>query len=734
MRAVLAVFLAALVVVFAADVRYGGAALPAAGPRATLARILGDGAPHPTGSPALAAMRARIAVMLRELGVTVEERSADACGRYGTCARVHQLVARVRGRDSTGTVALVAHADAVGASGGASDDGAGVAALIEVARVTAKAPPRNDVLFVVLEGEELGLIGAEAFVANETSELRVVINLEARGSRGPAQLFQTSRAAGALVALATRGMARPVGSSLFSTIYERMPNDTDLTVFLDHGYAGLNFAFSDGVEVYHTAHDDLAHQSPGSLAHLTESALGTVSALGQADLRTLGPRQTVWFDVLGAFVIAWPAAWSLPLATLGFAGLLITALLLVRARRVRPSAIALSFVSWLGSVVLCLLGGFGVVSWVKAPASWIAHPSALLWLLFGLPVVSSMALAWAVRDRVSVEASALGIGLVHALLAVVLAHLLPGASYLLVAPTLVAALSYPLLTRRPALAIAAPALTGLLASILVLRTLYPGLGMLVAPAIPAVAALFVLPFTPLFLLLSRRTRGLAAAGLAALSLVAAIVAWTRAPFSADVPRRVNVLHVEEAGVARAVTVIDPTWVGMPWGDAPREMIAALGPDAREGSASPWYPGKAWLASVPALGLAAPEVEVLDRTGGRVRMRVRTKRNAATLIVLAAPESGLVRLDVEGASSAARMFTRGLAPGYRGLRLEGMSDVVLVAELRGGSGELILLDATDTLPAPSVQVAAARPSDALPTQDGDRTLVFRRFRPGMPAGD
>lgn len=737
MRALFAVLLTALLVVLAADVRYGGRSHSSTGPRETLARVLGDGAPHPTGSAALAAVRARIATIFREVGAPAEERSLTACGRYGACARVHQLVARVAGRDSTGTVLLIAHADAVGASGGASDDGAGVAAVLEVARAIARAPARNDVLFVVVEGEELGLIGAEAFVAADprAAEVRAVINLEARGTGGPAQLFQTSRGGGALVALATHGMRRPVGSSLFASVYERMPNDTDLTVFLERGYPGLNFAFSEGVESYHTAHDDLAHQSKGSLAHLTESAMGATTALASADLRTVGPSQTVWFDVLGAFVVAWPSSWSLPLATLGFALVLIAAVRLTRARRVAPSAIALGAASWLGTLVLSGLLGFALAALLKAPVPWIAHPFPLLLALFGAPVLTSLTLAAFTRGaRGSLEGAALGIALSNGVLAIVLAHLLPGASYLLIVPSLVSALSFPLLSRRPVLAVAAPALSGLVASILVLRTLYPGLGMIVAPAIPVVAALYVLPFAPLWMLLSARARARAAAVLALCLAALAAFARTRPTFSADAPRRVNVLHVEEVGAARAVTAIDPTWGASPWGDAPREMIAALGADAREGSPAPWHPRAAWLAASPSLGLAGPEIEVLSRSGapglpaGRVRFRLRSPRGAATMLVLARPDSGLLGLEVEGAVSAATMSARGLLPGHRALRLEGLNDVVLSAELGAGSGELIVLDATDGLPPASAPVAAARPIDAQPTQDGDRTIVFRRFRP------
>src|SRR5690606_14465328 len=60
----------------------------------------------------------------------------------------------------------------------------------------------------------------------------------------------------------------PVSNSLMYSIYKMLPNDTDLTVFREHGSVqGLNFAFIDDHFNYHTKQDDLAHLSHQSVAH-----------------------------------------------------------------------------------------------------------------------------------------------------------------------------------------------------------------------------------------------------------------------------------------------------------------------------------------------------------------------------------------------------------------------------------------------------------------------------------
>ncbi|MBI2391919.1 MAG: M28 family peptidase [Deltaproteobacteria bacterium] len=737
LRAVLATLVAALAIVLIAERRYRGASLPTEPPRATLARVLGDGAPHPTGTRELAAVRGRIADVLRELGLPPEERVALACGRYGTCARVHQLVSRVPGRDSTGSVLLVAHADSVGAGPGASDDGAGVAALLEVARAIRGASPRNDVLLAVLEGEELGLLGAEAFVRTDphAGDVRVVINLEARGTRGPASLFQTSRAGGAWVALATRGLARPVGSSLFATVYERMPNDTDLTVFLKHGKAGLNFAFSGGVEGYHTPLDDLAHQDPHSLAHLTESAMAAVRATADADLRAVPSREDVWFDVLGLSLVRWPAPWSLPLSIVGLLGV---ALGVVRTRS-RVRELVTAFAGWVGALLLTALLGAGITAAAYAaarlPAPWIARPAPILVALFGAPVLVGLSMVALARRAIGMEAMALAVWIAHGLMAAVLSAALPGASYLLVVPTLVAGVAAPFLsTRARGAAIAAPALAGLLVWMVVLRSLYPGLGLVIAPALPVAFALVALPFLPLFAPLFEASDGARRwSPRLALAVVVAATALACAvkPFSRDVPLRVNVLHAQEANATRGVVAADTTWFGASSGDVPREMRAALGAgaEARDGAPVPWHASAAPFRDVAAIDLPAPEVVVLDRDGGSVRLRVTSPRGAPTLLLLSPPASGLLHVDVEGAVSPPSFFLRGLAPGWRGLRLDGVADgVVLRCTFAGAPGEIVVADASAVLPGPATAIAAARPPDAVASQDGDRTIAWRRVRP------
>src|SRR5690606_11536726 len=125
-----------------------------------------------------------------QLGLQARVQRRFACGG-SACATVENLVAHLPGTRPDNAVLLAAHYDSVAAGPGASDDGAGVAVLIETARALRAGPPlARDVWLLASDGEELGLIGAEAFVHEpEFARIATVINLEARGTRGASRLI-----------------------------------------------------------------------------------------------------------------------------------------------------------------------------------------------------------------------------------------------------------------------------------------------------------------------------------------------------------------------------------------------------------------------------------------------------------------------------------------------------------------------------------------------------------------
>jgi hypothetical protein len=122
---------------------------------------------------------------------------------------------------------------------------------------------KNDLIFLLTDGEEAGLIGARGFVQSSplSKEIKLVVNFEARGTSGPVYMFETSSGNERLIREFGKAAPLPAASSLMFGIYGRMPNDTDLTVLKRAGWSGLNLAFIGNPEHYHQPSDDHSHSA-----------------------------------------------------------------------------------------------------------------------------------------------------------------------------------------------------------------------------------------------------------------------------------------------------------------------------------------------------------------------------------------------------------------------------------------------------------------------------------------
>ena len=325
--------------------------------RDVLQRLLGDQAPHPTGSPAQERLRERLLSELRALGLKPELQSGTSCGRFGVCGRVHNVVARLAGREPGPALLIVSHYDSVPAGPGAGDDGSGVAVALEVVRALRAGPAlRNPIVLLFSDGEEFGLLGAELWASDPRNirEIGAVINLEARGSSGPSLMFETGAGNLPLLRRFSEAVARPITSSAFYAVYKRMPNDTDFSVFKARGLPGLNFAFIGNVEHYHTPLDDLGHLELTSLQHQADNALATARALADGDLRALSSRDdAVFFDLFARQTLVWPARLMLPASLAALALLVGTLIIGFWRRALAPLAFVGALFGWPLAMALC---------------------------------------------------------------------------------------------------------------------------------------------------------------------------------------------------------------------------------------------------------------------------------------------------------------------------------------------------------------------------------------------
>jgi acetylornithine deacetylase/succinyl-diaminopimelate desuccinylase-like protein len=331
--------------------------------------------PRPVGSVgngrARAWLKARFAGLGLEVrtqpGVGVRQTNFDKLRKGAVNVSPYEnIIAVLPGRDRADkAVAVMAHYDSAPWANGASDDAAGVAALVETARVLSAGPkPARDVVFLVTDAEEFGLIGAKEFFDLDplATQIGAVVNVEARGSKGRAFMFQTSPGNAALIDLWANNAVSPSGNSLAGDVYRRLPNDTDLSVPLAKGVTGINAAYIDGLYDYHMPTDDIENIDPAAMRHLGNFALTTIRALVFADALPAKAGEAAYFDFFGLFVVDYPA-WG------GWVLLVIGVLLLALAKVQR---IGVGWRQALGGTagMLALMVGVGVFSHFAANVAY----------------------------------------------------------------------------------------------------------------------------------------------------------------------------------------------------------------------------------------------------------------------------------------------------------------------------------------------------------------------------
>lgn len=679
------------------------------------------GGPHPVGSQANAAVREAIVARLRALGFSPQEQRAFVCGDYASCAEVTNVIAKLPGRTNAPAVALVAHYDSVPAGPGAADDGSGIAILLEAARALSSGPPLlRPVVFVFTDAEEVGLLGARAFVDRHplARDLHAVVNVEARGSTGPSLLFEARGAEAHLVERYAEAVPHPVTSSLFTAVYERMPNDSDLSVFARAGIPGINLGFIDEVSHYHTPLDDLAHLDRRSLQDQGDHALAMVRALAEHEAAE-ATGGLVYFDVLALGVIRYPAQLSLPLALATLLAAVIAPLALTRRKRLAMSDALRGLAAFFLSPILALVTAWGlgqalVLSGVTK--NWLAHPWPCLLAFVGVGLLCAwLALAFLGRALGYWAGTFLG----WALLAVVVSAWEPKVAYLFLVPALgflVAAPALALPPRWQAIAYVLPALLAGLVFFPILALVYEAAGRMAMPVFAGAVALLAGLLLPLASDVSLRTVGRVALGLAGAVMALAIVTVLLPQASTSRPERLSLALLND-------TEGDAHWLAFPETARLPESLAAAAPfEARRMRPLPWSGELAYAAKAEVSDVEPPRMTLVSRDGRSAHLRAKPMRTNESLTLAfplaTAPDSvrvegEVVRMRQEGAFRVLRLF--GLPPEGVDLELGGDRRI-----------EAVVVATSPGLPAEGKPLLEARPAWAVPSHDGDRWMVRERL--------
>jgi hypothetical protein len=706
-------------------------------------------APHPVGSAEHNRVRDYLVSQLTTLGVTPEvQRTTGVTPRYEVAGTVENIVARLKGTSgSTDAVALVAHYDSVAAGPGAGDDGAGVAALLETLRaLRAGSSLRNDIIFLFTDGEEDGLLGASAFVAeNPTAkDVRVAVNFEARGNAGESQMFETSAGNGRLVQIYAQAAPHPSGSSLTYEIYKHMPNDTDMTVFKKAGAAGLNFAFIGHWEAYHTPLDNPQLLDRGSLQQQGENALSLARSLGNTDLTQLQDRDSVYFSVPGNFFAHYSSRFIWPLALV--CGVVLFGMIFYANGAWQTSVLSIlaGLFLHLGALILLLFVGFGFVlgiDWLHVhafPEGGLEQNTFYVLGLFAVLAALLLMLYALFRKKITAPAVFLGGALLIFIIALVTSKWLPGGSYLFVWPLLAGLIATGAAAFRPAnptflefCVLSVLSLPALLLFVPLLKGFYTALGFTSTGA-PLWSVAFGLCFLLLFPFLDpvlKSIGNLLPLLVLAGGLVLCAYGAKAARYSSAHPKASLLSYALDANTGKALWAssanrID-SWTAQYLGTSPsRAKLPDFVPD--------WYPIKFLQHDAPAITLAPPLAELLENsTDGATRalhLRITTPRHARTLHVGLA-QTEVLSASVNGHDLGKPSEARWWQPGHWGFEYANPPVEGIDLQLRipaSGPITIVVVDRSSGLPTIPGANFPPRPADSMPVHSGDQTMVRKSF--------
>jgi hypothetical protein len=715
---------------------------------AALGRILGPKEmPDTPGTANNAAVRARILKEFAAIGVKATTYTAFTCNAwrgfsYIACATVTDIIADVVPGQGKAIV-MMAHYDSVPAGPGASDDKSSVATILETARALKArgTASKHPVIALITDGEEAGLLGANAFLQNPALKARVgvVVNAEARGTRGQSLLFQTSPGDGKLIDLYAHSAPVMATSSLYAVIYKFLPNDTDLTLFIRDGFPSFNFAFADNVRYYHTPFDTRAHLSHATLQMHGDNVLGVVSALEQTDYAALKGGNDVYISVLGAMLPRIPESLALPFAILVFLGIAVAAFLARRAPFAwKPTLLAAAMPPVL--IAGCVLVGF-VTAFIAQTISGQPDPTYAypinMRLALGLGV---FAVALLVSRMVTLRGAASAVWLWMAGIGVVTAAFLPGLSPYFTFPSFIAAILLLATSRTKSgwsgtvgqTAIAVSAFCALIVWLALVCSGETLMGLSLHELFTVPAAFGLMTVVPL---LAARPMGRGAwaamtAVFAVLSLGCAVAQGFQPAYSAESPQRVNLLYFEK-GQDAPYWIAASAWKARGTDPIPASMMKAdhfvYSKDAYGGLGL----GSAYVA--PANGTPSFQMPsatlISDTKAGLTRtVRIALHGSSATgaMLLRIPKEAGLMGLVVRGQQYNPPKDWSGdtmlecASPDCRDLDLT--MTLASTGPLTFDFGEQRY-----GLPAFGNAIKATRPATAFPSQSGDGVILANEIK-------
>ena len=318
---------------------------------------------HYTGAAHHLDVQNYIVNQLKKLGLKPEIQQQVAINsKWRAATNTANIIASIKGSENGKSLVLLTHYDSSPHSSlGASDAGSGVVTILEGVRafLAKQETPKNDIHIVITDAEELGLLGAKAFIEKHplAKDIGLALNFEARGSGGPSYMLMetTSKNSKLLHEFLKAKPQYPAASSLMYSIYKMLPNDTDLTIFRENGRInGFNFAFIGDHFDYHTAQDTFERLDRESLAHQADYLMSMLDHFSNSNLSNLESTEDyVYTNFPFTSLLHYPFSWILPLLIGAIVFLIVILFFGIALNKITISGLLKGFTPFTISLISC---------------------------------------------------------------------------------------------------------------------------------------------------------------------------------------------------------------------------------------------------------------------------------------------------------------------------------------------------------------------------------------------
>lgn len=216
----------------------------------------------------------------------------------------YNVVGFIPGKSLRKTLIIMAHFDHVGIGSpnsegdsiynGADDNASGTAALIEMARYFSSNPPHHSLIFAALDAEEIGLLGARAFLKDYSYDregILLVINMDMISRSEKGELYVSGTQYYPALKAPLEGVAQDSGISLLFGHDVPGTGADDWTMASDHGVfykAGIPHLYF-GVEDHEDYHQPSDEFQRVPMEFFVEASLLVLRSVKKLDEELIKP-------------------------------------------------------------------------------------------------------------------------------------------------------------------------------------------------------------------------------------------------------------------------------------------------------------------------------------------------------------------------------------------------------------------------------------------------------------